>query len=255
MDSRKVSSGRVRTSSPRPARLGLGRRMVPVSIRSTAFSKPSVTLFGGASYELVSPLIDSLLCDLPATQPAPLVEPHIRYRAFKAMAAETLKNARAAAPPRVKRRAPGAANTVRSIQRLPSLRGRDCRWISTEYMTWLPVLFRTLIRVHSDAGTGRVQFVFAPLRLPLLVLQYVDDKAMADRRKFHIVGGVLSRTTDTGWLEFRQVQHRQYTLAAIHEFVPSLQWLLYLVTQAPLHAWVMARFGRHLAEGAGDRGT
>jgi len=87
------------------------------------------------------------------------------------------------------------------------------------------------------------------------VLQYVDDKAMADRRKFHIVGGVLSRTTDTGWLEFRQVQHRQYTLAAIHEFVPSLPWLLYLVTQAPLHAWVMARFGRHLAEGAGDRGT
>jgi uncharacterized protein YbjT (DUF2867 family) len=228
--------------------LGLRRRMLPVPIRSTAFSKRWVTLFGGASYELVSPLIDSLLCDLPATQPGPLVAPHIRYTAFKSMAAETLSQAPRAAPPRVKRRAPGAANTVRSIQRLPSLPSRDCRWIATEYMNWLPVLFRALIRVHSDPATGRVQFLFAPLRLPLLVLQYVDDTAAVDRRKFHIVGGLLSRTSDTGWLEFRQVQHRRYTLAAIHEFVPSLPWLLYLATQAPLHAWVMDRFGRHLSE-------
>ena len=79
MDSRKVSSGRVRTSSPRPARLGLGRRMVPVSIRSTAFSKPSVTLFGGASYELMPPLIDSLLCDPPAAELDPLVRPHLQH--------------------------------------------------------------------------------------------------------------------------------------------------------------------------------
>jgi uncharacterized protein YbjT (DUF2867 family) len=226
--------------------LGLKRRMLPVPISSTAFSKRWVTLFGGASYELVSPLIDSLLCDLPATQPDPLVSPHVRYRAFKDMAAEAVSHVRKAAPPRVKRRAAGAANTVRSIQRLPGLPGRDCRWIATEYMAFLPVLFRALIRVNSDAATGQVQFVFAPLRLPLLVLQYVDGGAAVDRRKFHIVGGLLSRTSDTGWLEFRQVQHRQYTLAAIHEFVPSLPWLLYRVTQAPLHAWVMARFGKHL---------
>ncbi|MBM4377888.1 MAG: NAD(P)H-binding protein [Deltaproteobacteria bacterium] len=51
--------------------LGLKRRMLPVPIRSTAFSKRWVTLFGGASYELVSPLIDSLLCDLPAAGPGP----------------------------------------------------------------------------------------------------------------------------------------------------------------------------------------
>ncbi|MEN9799264.1 MAG: hypothetical protein RL653_2960 [Pseudomonadota bacterium] len=225
--------------------LGLRRWMVPVPIRSTAFSKRWVTLFGGASYELVSPLIDSLLCDLPASDPDALVRPNIRYPTFRAMATETLAHARAPAPPRVKRRS-GGANTVRSIQRLPSLPGHDCRWISSEYMKWLPVLFRTLIRVHSVPETGSVSFVFAPLRLPLLMLQYVDGKA-GDRTKFHIVGGMLSRTSDTGWLEFRQVQHRRYTLAAIHEFVPSLPWALYLLTQAPLHAWVMGRFGKHLS--------
>jgi hypothetical protein len=57
---------------------------------------------------------------------------------------------------------------------------------------------------------------------------------------------LLSKTTTTGWLEFRQVAHRRYTLAAIHGFVPALPWLLYILTQAPLHAWVMHAFGRHL---------
>lgn len=228
--------------------LGLERRMVPVPIRSTAFSKLWVTLFGGASYELVSPLIDSLLCELPASEPDPLVRPHIRHHAFKAMAAETLARSRpGVARPLSKRRRTRAANSVRSIQRLPPLPDRDCRWIAAEYMAWLPVLFRALIKVHSVPDTGRVEFLFAPLRLPLLVLQYVDGKGTDDRRKFHIVGGVLSRNTDTGWLEFRQIQHRRYTLAAIHEFIPSLPWPLYRVTQAPLHAWVMDRFGRHLA--------
>lgn len=227
--------------------LSVKRRMVPVPIRSTEFSKRWVTLFGGASYELVSPLIDSLLCDLPAAQPDPLVRPHVRFRAFKAMATEALANGRRPTPPRLKPRA-SKVNSVRSIQRLPSLPSRDCRWIAAEYMKWLPILFRALIRVHSDPATGVVQFVFVPIRLPLLVLQYVDSKAAVDRRKFHIVGGVLSRTSDTGWLEFRQVQHRRYTLAAIHEFVPSLPWYLYLLTQAPLHAWVMGRFGKHLVQ-------
>lgn len=226
--------------------LGRRRWMLPVPIRSTAFSKRWVTLFGGANYELVSPLIDSLLCDLPAAEPTALVRPFIRFTSFRAMAQEALAREGQAPVPRLKRHT-RHSNTVRSIQRLPSLVGRDCRWIATEYMRWLPVLFRPLIRVHADADTGRVRFVAAGLGLTLLELQYIDGKTPEDRRKFHIVGGILSRTTDTGWLEFRQVQHRHYTLAAIHEFVPALPWYIYRLSQAPIHGWVMHRFGQHLA--------
>jgi hypothetical protein len=43
------------------------------------------------------------------------------------------------------------------------------------------------------------------------------------------------------------VANKAYTLAAIQEFVPSLPWLVYLASQAPLHAWVMRRFGEHLS--------
>jgi uncharacterized protein YbjT (DUF2867 family) len=226
--------------------LGLRRRMLPVPIRSTEFSKRWVTLFGGESYELVSPLVDSLLCDLPASAPGPLVAASVRHPSFRSMAVEALTRGAPERGPRVARRSSGA-NTVRSIQRLPSLPARDCRWIAGEYMTFLPRLFGSLIRVQTDAATGLVAFRFALLSAPLLELRYIDAAGADDRRKFHIVGGILSRTTDTGWLEFRQVQHRRYTLAAIHEFVPSLPWFVYRMTQAPVHGWVMARFGRHLA--------
>jgi uncharacterized protein YbjT (DUF2867 family) len=227
--------------------LGLRRIMLPVPIHSTEFSKRWVTLFGGASYELVSPLVDSLLCDLPSSNPDSLIQEHIHHASFMSMARETLlrQEVRATAI----RRGPARKheNSVRSIQRLPSIPERDCRWISAEYMSFLPALFKTWIQVDSDAETGAIKFRFAPLARPLLELQYIESRTLEDRRKFHIIGGLLTRTKHTGWLEFRQVQNRRYTLAAIHEFRPSLPWFVYRITQAPLHRWVMHRFGKHLA--------
>jgi uncharacterized protein YbjT (DUF2867 family) len=226
--------------------LRLRRRMLPVPIRSTEFSKRWVTLFGGASYELVSPLIDSLLCDLPASEPDPLIRDLVLHSSFRSMARETLLRPRMPSLPRSPKKRRND-NSVRSIQRLPATANRDCHWISTEYMNFLPALFRTWIRVESDPSTGAVRFRFAPFSTPLLELQYVETRAKEHRRKFHIVGGLLTRTTTTGWLEFRQVQERRYTLACIHEFMPSLPWFVYRLTQAPLHRWVMYRFGKHLA--------
>jgi uncharacterized protein YbjT (DUF2867 family) len=227
--------------------LGVRRLMIPVPIESTGFSKLWVSLFGSTSLSLVSPLIDSLLCDLPASGPDPLIAPHIRFRTFKSMALEALHR---------RPRKPARHRTVRSIQRLPHLPARDCRWIAMEYMRWLPGAFVRLIDVRVDEETGRVEFRIRGIPASLLVLQLISGQLTSgksdpgefgeDRMKFHIVGGVLSRTGDTGWLEFRQVQGRRYTLAAIHEFVPRLPWFIYLLTQAPLHAWTMKRFGEHL---------
>jgi hypothetical protein len=139
-----------------------------------------------------------------------------------------------------------AQHTVRSIQRLPSLPLHDAAFISSEYMAWLPRFFRTVVRVTREPTTGRVVFSLAFFSPPLLVLEYVPSPTDLDRQKFHIVAGILSKTTSTGWLEFRQVAKARFTLASIHEFVPALPWLVYIATQAPVHAFVMARFGRHL---------
>jgi len=236
------------------AALGKTRRMVPVPIASTGFSKRWVQLFSGASYELVAPLIDSLQCDLPRLQPRPEIARYVRYATFASMLVETLRRTdevalrskvtTTRAPSRTRKH---VAPTVRSVQRLPAMPHHDARFVSDEYIRWLPRFFRPFIRVEREPGTARVTFSLSLLRPPLLVLELIDLGPDRARDKFHIVGGLLSKTTTTGWLEFRQIAEKRYTLAAIQEFVPSLPWLLYLLTQAPIHAWVMRRFGKHLS--------
>ncbi len=225
--------------------MGKKRLMLKVPISSTGFSKRWVQLFSRASYELISPLIDSLQCDLPQVKPRPQIARLIRFPSFKSMLERTLPQpagslAAAARPAR-------SLHTVRSIQRLPSLPRYDTTFIAKEYLAWLPRFFRALIKVTWVPDTKRIVFRLALVPWPLLVLEYIQGPSELDRNKFHIVAGALSRTTSTGWLEFRQVAERRFTLASIHDFVPSLPWLIYIVTQAPIHALVMRAFGRHLA--------
>jgi uncharacterized protein YbjT (DUF2867 family) len=223
---------------------GLKRRMLPVPIASTGFSKLWVSIFGRSSYELVSPLIDSLLCDLPQLHPPQEIAGVIRYSKFTMMIEETMKRdstVKIAKPVRKTQ----TEDSVRSIQRLPSV-PKDCHWIATEYMRWLPHFFPAFLTIHSDYDNHRIEFRFTFLQKPLLVLEFIKESFEMDREKFHIVGGLLTRTTNTGWLEFRQVEHKKYLLASIHEFVPRLPWYIYIFTQAPLHKFVMKAFGRHL---------
>jgi uncharacterized protein YbjT (DUF2867 family) len=237
--------------------LGKKRYMVPVPIASTGFSKRWVQLFSGASHELISPLVDSLQCDLPQLTPVPEIERLVRFRTFASMLAETVKReaVRAkGAPDSGPQRRREHDQTVRSIQRLPAMPHADSHFISNEYMKWLPMFFRTLVRVKKLPDDKRIAFSAPLLPWPLLVLEFIDQGADRTRDKFHIVGGILSKTTTTGWLEFRQVAHKRYTLAAIHGFVPALPWLIYILTQAPLHAWVMFAFGRHLQRLQAARG-
>lgn len=231
--------------------MGYRRLFLPVPISSTGFSKLWVQIFGDSQYELVSPLIDSLLCDLPAASPEPEVAKCIRFLRFEDMLRETMArdSGQKSASPKKRRR---KNDNVRSIQRLPSV-GRDVHWLAREYMNWLPKFFRALVLVDIRPSTGEVDFRLSLLRQPLLKLKHFPEEFDLEREKLHIVGGLLSRTTDTGWLEFRQVDHRKYTLVCIHEFVPSLPWPIYLATQALMHSWVMRAFGRHLQELSSSR--
>ncbi len=228
--------------------LGRKRLMLPLPIRSAEFSKLWVQIFGNSSAELVSPLVDSLLCDLPQMKPVALIQSLLRYLTFEQMATEALKRSEGTVPaPKKKRR---VDRTVRSIQRLPSIPMVNCQWIAEEYMRWLPIFFPSLMRITSTANRETIEFFMLFIPKPLLVLKYVHGQFDDDRQKFHIVGGLLSHNADTGWLEFRQTSHKKFTLAAIHEFKPSLPWPLYVISQAPLHKFVMKAFGRHLLASA-----
>ena len=231
--------------------LGLKRVMFPVPVASTGFSKLWVQVFGNSTYELVSPLIDSLLCNLPQLQPVPEIASLIHFPKFEGMIEETLRRDQGYVAARPKRKV-AHQDSVRSIQRLPGV-SLSCHDIAMEYAKWLPTFFPLLLKVDVSEETNRVEIFLTFFRKPLLIMNHIKETFFIDREKFHIVGGILSKTTNTGWLEFRQIDHRKYTLASIHEFVPRLPWMIYIFTQAPLHRLVMYFFGRHLRELAFER--
>jgi uncharacterized protein YbjT (DUF2867 family) len=218
-----------------------------VPIHSTNFSKLWVSIFGKTDYELSSPLIDSLLCELPQEPPIELIAPLIHYRFFSSMLEIILK---APDHPLHKKRKAKLlhSNTVRSIQRLPSVPGMSCDKIALEYESWLPQAMLGLVRVQTDINNGIVRFCLLGLSQPLLVLKHIR-KAGEDmqRAKFHIVGGLLSKRSDCGWLEFRRIANEKFTLVSINEFVPTLPWYIYRFTQAIMHKRVMTAYANHLA--------
>jgi uncharacterized protein YbjT (DUF2867 family) len=215
-----------------------------VPINSTKFSKLWVSIFGKTNYELASPLIDSLLCELPQAPPSELVSPLILERSFSGMLDKILKiSEEQVTIPKTNLIHP---NTVRSIQRLPSVPSNNCDEIAREYEMWLPKAMLGLIKVKSNSESGLVTFSVLGLGLPLLILKPIIGERDMLRVKFHIVGGLLSKRSDCGWLEFRQVANRKFTLVSINEFVPTLPWYLYRFTQAVLHKWTMTSFAVHL---------
>lgn len=180
------------------AALGKKRRMWRVPITSTGFSKRWVQIFGRASQELVSPLIDSLQCDLPQWQPEPEIAALVRYRRFAEMLEKTVWREQEPVR-RLTRKRP--SSTVRSIQRLPTMGTFDAHRIASEYMAWLPRFFRTVVRVNRVDGSDRVIFSIVGWRWPLLVLDHVTNIAGRENDTLEIVGGALSKRR-AGWLSF-----------------------------------------------------
>lgn len=216
-----------------------------VPINSTKFSKLWVSIFGKTNYELASPLIDSLLCELPQNPPSELISPLIREVSFAGM----LKKILTIPGQQTKREKTKLIhpNTVRSIQRLPSVPSVNCDEIAREYENWLPKALLGLIKVESNLHIGLVTFRLKCFSRPLLILKPIFSGPDIQRAKFHIVGGLLSKRSDCGWLEFRQVADRKFTLVSINEFIPTLPWYIYRFTQAVLHKWTMTSFSEHLA--------
>lgn len=204
-----------------------------------------VRLVTGTPMALVAPLVESLRHDMIARDAEKLpARAGLTLATFEqAMARALAAEPRVAPPPAASSQNDG---TVKSVQRLPLPDGWDAALVASEYMRWLPVFFHAAIRVVVDAA-GVCRFRVPVLRQPLLELSFVADRSGADRQLFFITGGVLAHPSPRGRLEFRLVPGRQEVVAAIHDFVPTLPWFLYVATQAPFHLMVMRAFGRHLA--------
>jgi hypothetical protein len=208
---------------------------------SLGLSKLWVSLLGSTSYQLVSPLVESLRHRMVAEDNEVMAAFPDR-QGFGEAARFALEKADdlPALPRRIE--SEQERNTVRSVQRLPNPLQRSASWVARMYQSWLPRFFRYIIRVKSEGDTATFQ-VFG---YPLLTLLFVKDRSDEDRQLFYVVDGHLVRRRDYGWLEFRNVLERRYVISAVHEFVPYLPWYVNVFTQAIVHNWVMNRFGRFL---------
>ena len=233
--------------------LGLERRLIDTPVAAPAFSKLWVSVFGGAPWALVGPIVESLNQSV-RVRPNPLQDA-IRPDALsfeEALIRSVDAKGRPLPNPRASLRDEEDAvirsnSVVRSVQRLPVPPHFSARDISKEYMNWLPQFGWPLLRctVEGDA----VQFMLKPLRTPLLKLTYAQTRSQGHRQLFYVTGGLLadSGSPAEGRLEFRTVLDGQFAIAAVHDFAPQLPWYVYSATQALAHLWVMKRFGHHLA--------
>ncbi|POB13448.1 NAD(P)H-binding protein [Halobacteriovorax sp. DA5] len=215
--------------------------MIPVPINYLKLSKWWVSVFGESEIELVSPLVDSLKCHLPKVEIDSDIDNLIKIRTYDQML-DLVRIEKTKRKPRVARRK--EERTVRSIQRLDNPSHLEMKELASTYIKWLPRFIRFIIYVHEDRGN--ITFNIICIRAPLLTLKYIENKSNLRRAKFHIIGGLLSASTNTGWLEFRSVANGKFTLVSINDFRPSLPWYIYCYTQAPIHLIVMKSFSSHL---------
>ncbi|RNE91922.1 NAD(P)H-binding protein [Marichromatium sp. AB31] len=138
------------------------------------------------------------------------------------------------------------ASRVRSIQRIILPPGQDAAWVAGNYFRWLGRCCWPLVASRECADGGWEVGLRLP-RVVLLRLRPAAAMSTAQRRVYHIDGGLLARAETGGRFEFHTLLDGRYTMAAIHDYAPALPWYLYLWTQAAIHLRVMRRYQRRLA--------
>ena len=226
---------------------GLRRFFLKVPIFSTRLSRLWVSLTTGAPKALVSPLVESLKHDM-LVRPNPEqrlkgFEPESIWRHLEEAATGNSKKA-----PRAfqSTKSQSAGDKVHSVQRFTMPTGRSAAWAAFCYLQWLPTAFFGVIRVQFNEAEDRYDFRIAGLKHILLSLRIDHESSHERRLVLRIVGGSLVLDTTRGYLEFRSTLEQSTLLVAIHDFVPSLPWRLYRLSQAQAHLFVMWRFRRHL---------
>jgi uncharacterized protein YbjT (DUF2867 family) len=230
--------------------LGLKRRFFSIPFFTPGLSRLWVQLITGGSRNLVAPLIESLKHEMIVHDDAllrlygkPLSDLRVSLRHCLEEIQPLLRKATAQ-----RKSALSQVNTVRSIQRLPQLEGKNAEWTASEYFRWLPKYFSPIIRVE-EKGEGCWVFRITGINRPLLILKFSPERSTPDRQLFYIRGGLLVKKDQpaNSRLEFHDVLKGHFVFAAIHDFVPALPWPLYKWSQALVHLRVMKSFNRHLA--------
>jgi nucleoside-diphosphate-sugar epimerase len=222
--------------------VGKKRRLYSFNLVPLGMSRLWVTLITGSPRDLVYPLVLSLKHRMVA-------DPLIAWGDWRGPRV-TLSNALRLAshtPEVVEKSSPHVRERkfVRSVQRLYHPTGKNAAWLADEYFRWLPKFLFFIVRVQVEDSTCR--FYLFTRHLVLLYLEKSKERSTPDRQLLYVRGGLLaSSQVNRGRLEFREALQGRVFLAALHDFMPSLPWVIYRFTQAIIHLFVMKMFDKHL---------
>ena len=206
---------------------------------TVGLSKWWVSIFTGTNIDFVSPLVESLKHRMtPNSDSSQLY--NIQFTPIE----KSIKRALNEKPPGLPSfyYSKTEKNTVRSVQRIFNPKKQNAQWVAKYYPIWLSKKFAGIINPVFDGSFLK----FNLLGINLLELKLIENRSTPNRQLFYITGGVLTKRKDLGWLEFRSILKNEYIITAIHEYVPKLPWLIYKLTQAKMHLYVMKRFEKEL---------
>ena len=219
--------------------MGKKRLIFPFPLFTVGLSKWWVSVFADSNINFVSPLVESLKHQIiPSPENSDLYD--IEFMDIDTSISRALHEEPPVLPQFQNIRT--EKNTVRSVQRIENPARFNAQWVAQYYPVWMSKRFAGLINPQYDGSYLR----FYLLGMMLLELQLIEDRSTPNRQLFYITGGILTKRTDLGWLEFRSILDNQYVITAIHEYVPKLPWAIYKLTQAKLHLYVMRKFEKEL---------
>ena len=140
-------------------------------------------------------------------------------------------------------------NDVRSVQRIPIPDGWTPEGLAVHYVRWLGEVLSPFVQTTVDANHS-CQIGLLCLKKPLIKMTYAEGQSTPSLAVYSITGGWLVKSNQhhDARFEFRKIPGKSESIAAIHDYVPSLPWPLYRVTQAVAHRLIMAWFRSHMSK-------
>ncbi|MTH53646.1 NAD(P)H-binding protein [Bacillus mangrovi] len=225
--------------------MGRSTRTFDVPFMTVTLSRLWVSLITQSPKSMAYPLIESLKHPMIAKN----MDDEVSYgqTPFKEAAREALDQEKKENEKKKTSKSSSGVSDVRSVQRILLPEGKDAGWAGNYYMKWLSGLAKPLLKVESDEEKV-TRFSIWGCKTPIMELTCASARSTTTRAVYDITGGTFVKKTEEGRgrIEFRQIPGSQECIIAIHEYEPSLPWLLYRLTQANVHIFVMYLFKKHL---------
>lgn len=226
---------------------GKTSRMVDVPFFTLSLSRLWLRLVTQTPKEIVYPLVESLKHSMVVNPKNYLEGISDGKTPFIQAAREALEDEMKEKEEQKRKKVRGPLKQdVRSVQRVEL----PATWSADEtaryYVKWLSTFLNPWVKTEVDDQLNcKIGFLG---NRTLLELSYSADRSTKDRSLYYITDGLLMDpdSNERGRMEFRKVPGSNEVIIAIHDYLPSVPWFVYYVTQANMHAFVMANFRRHM---------